>query len=691
MRRLIIIVQCLFLAAAALTLCALAQGPAAEEPLPIDRIYLYKNGMAYIVRAGEISQPLPLSFHPDDMNDVLKTFTAWNPSDGSLYPLGYTTGIPAQQILGRYPFELRDPNLGLAGFLQQVKGAALRLTSQDLGDVSGKLLAVNQGQRAAGSDRVISEYQVSILKDSGDIVTEWLGNVRSLRLADESLQRQLAGYLQILAEGSQDVTKQITIYPGEAGGAVRAAYLQQFPVWKTSYRLQFQDDPEQGVIEGWAQIDNPTGEAWDDVELTLISGMPVSFVMDLYQPLYTNRASVPVPGAAVASPRQYQSAVSKGLLDQSAEGAAPAEREALMAESRRSRQAVPMLKMAPGAAPMSYEEAPAGDFTQAEGRQIQDYFEYSFPFPVRLGGRQSAFLPFLRRDVKAERLSIYNAVQDDQNPRSGLRLENNSGLPLEAGPVTFFEKGRYAGEAVMDYMPRHDQRLLSYGVDFEVLVSKDFDRKGERIVGLKVANGIAELYIEQVQNHQYLMRNKAQRQKRVVLEHPRRNGIELRDLEPDETTDDFYRFNIDLSAGQEKTFEVPEILNRSRTLALLNADEDAVRVFFRGYDVPEALRRQLQGIFALRARIAEKNRELSDLRRDIGNLSQDQERRRETLKALGRSDEERDLRERLARELTEGEDRFAQLRDRERALLSEVTSLNNQLSEMVSNIDFDNR
>ena len=41
------------------------------QQLPIRRVLLYKNGMAYLVRSGSIEQPLRLTFHPHDMKDVL--------------------------------------------------------------------------------------------------------------------------------------------------------------------------------------------------------------------------------------------------------------------------------------------------------------------------------------------------------------------------------------------------------------------------------------------------------------------------------------------------------------------------------------------------------------------------------------------------------------------------------------------
>ena len=43
-------------------------------------------------------------------------------------------------------------------------------------------------------------------------------------------------------------------------------------------------------------VENPTDEDWAGVKMALISGRPISFKMDLYNPLYINR---PTTGAIV--------------------------------------------------------------------------------------------------------------------------------------------------------------------------------------------------------------------------------------------------------------------------------------------------------------------------------------------------------------------------------------------------------
>src|SRR5262245_14100811 len=188
----------------ALVLFLLTNPLLAQQPLPIRRLLLYKNGMSYIVRTGQISTPLSLTFRPEEMNDVLKTFTAWNPDNASLYPVGYTTGIGANEMLRRFPFDLREPNNGLVTFLQQVKGAGLKL---DLGTrtVTGQLLGIAGEDRAVQAQTIVKDHKLTVLT-AANVQTVWLSDVRFVDFQDPALGSQLRSYLQILAEG-QDLTR----------------------------------------------------------------------------------------------------------------------------------------------------------------------------------------------------------------------------------------------------------------------------------------------------------------------------------------------------------------------------------------------------------------------------------------------------------------------------------------------------
>jgi hypothetical protein len=115
-------------------------------------------------------------------------------------------------------------------------------------------------------------------------------------------------------------------------------------------------------------------------------------------------------------------------------------------------------------------------------RRVETY-EYALSGPD--WSRQSALLPF--KTMNIERLSIFNATTDRGNPRLGARFENNTDIPFEAGPVTFFQDTRYSGEAVLDYLPRGEKALVSYGVDYDVQIAGKQQTQPESTVRLTVS------------------------------------------------------------------------------------------------------------------------------------------------------------------------------------------------------------
>jgi hypothetical protein len=88
---------------------------------------------------------------------------------------------------------------------------------------------------------------------------------------------------------------------------VRVGYVTECPIWKTSYRLALDREHKDGKadFQGWAIVENTTDEDWNNVSLGLVSGRPISFQMDLYQPLYVPRPIVEPELFASLRPQTY--------------------------------------------------------------------------------------------------------------------------------------------------------------------------------------------------------------------------------------------------------------------------------------------------------------------------------------------------------------------------------------------------
>ena len=96
-----------------------------------------------------------------------------------------------------------------------------------------------------------------------------------------SLERHLPTILVHLGDG--DV--------GHDASDLHVAYVLPAAVWRVSYRLVI-DKEDDCALMAWAIIHNPIDEDIDHVELTLTTGQPVSFEIDLYGMKKVKRAVV---------------------------------------------------------------------------------------------------------------------------------------------------------------------------------------------------------------------------------------------------------------------------------------------------------------------------------------------------------------------------------------------------------------
>ena len=102
-----------------------------------------------------------------------------------------------------------------------------------------------------------------------------------------------------------------------------------------------------------------------------------------------------------------------------------------------------------------------------------NFFQYSIDTPVTLPRQQSAMLPIVTGDVKAEKVSIYNQDVQAKHPLAGLKFTNTTGLYLMQGPITVFDGGAYAGDAKIEDLPPGTERLISYALDLDTEVAPE--------------------------------------------------------------------------------------------------------------------------------------------------------------------------------------------------------------------------
>ena len=267
-----------------------------------------------------------------------------------------------------------------------------------------------------------------------------LDDVVRVALLDPKLNGQLQGGLDIAASADDAEKRTVQLrFDGEGTRQVRAGYLLETPVWKTSYRLVLGDEKAktQPFLQGWGLVENTTDDDWKNVRLSLVSGRPISFVQDLYTPLYVPRPVV--QPQVIGSPR---SELYGERVDDNSQNAKPATRAATRAcrlsiaaalagfggggypggggfGGAANGPAGPRGLAGPAADMATSESESKQDITealaqtavQAQGGERGELFEYRIARPIDLPKNQAAMVPIIGQNIGGERVSLYNAEQ----------------------------------------------------------------------------------------------------------------------------------------------------------------------------------------------------------------------------------------------------------------------------------------
>lgn len=254
--------------------------------LEVTKVALYKHGVGFFERAGELAPGASsqLNFKASEMDDILKSLVIRQTGGNGVAAVRYDSADPLEKRLESFSFRV-GRRQSLAEILDQFKGAELTVRSN--GDQFTGLIVSARSYAAESDER----QELLLASPEGVLRTVDPRKADSLRFTDSDLQDRLFDYLSVLAQSRNAERRRLLIESAGGSSEVNVAYLAPAAIWKTSYRLALGED-ESALLEGWAIVDNTSGDDWNDVELSLVSGLPVSFVNSLYAPRYVQRRRI---------------------------------------------------------------------------------------------------------------------------------------------------------------------------------------------------------------------------------------------------------------------------------------------------------------------------------------------------------------------------------------------------------------
>lgn len=664
--------------------------PDASQNLPIRRLTLYKHGVGFVERRGQVDgAEVALAFRADEVNDALKSLLARDLGGGQVLGIHYETPAAHEARLAESGIVL-GPDHSLLDLLRSLRGWDVRLTvggGAEVETYSGRLLGVE-----VVDGQPVSRARVALLAGTGgDVVNLPLGDLRRVELLEERAVHDLRYFLDTSRSEESHRTIRIRLSGGAHDLAV--SYLVPSPTWRVSYRLVAESRRDGSVaagaptggdllLQGWGLFDNRLEEDLEEVAVTLVAGQPISFIYDLSTSRIPERRVVQDEARVAAGPVEFAEMLPADVAAPAAMAfaaagplpppAAPSPTTRLAKAALRSMSMDAMAEAAPVA---------------AKGADLGELFQYEVTAPVTVKRGESALVPILSARVPYRRQLLYNGAKFPTHPVAALRFTNTTDLVLERGPVTVVEDGEYRGEALVSFTKQGGEIYLAFAVELSIKVTEESASRTE-IAGLSIADGYLRIQQATFTTTTYVCENSLGQARVVTIEHPVRADAELVETrKPDEQNAEFYRWAVDGAARGTTRFAVTERTITWRWDQVLNQSYDQLQQYLRDKWLDAATLAQLKALLDEQQAIANNTAELGKLANERNDIFNRQEQIRKNMAALGQAGEEGALRKKLFTQLGASEDRLAAIDARTTALNADTEARQARIADELKRLN----
>jgi hypothetical protein len=314
----------------------------------------------------------------------------------------------------------------------------------------------------------------------------------------------------------------------------------------------------------------------------------------------------------------------------------------------------------------------------ATGGERGALFAYDVRHPVSVSRGQSAMVPILSQRIDCQRELLYNGRKLPEHPVASLRLDNETGLTLERGPVTVLEDGGYAGEAVVPFTQAGAELIVPFAVELGVKVEEKH-RSERHMVSIAVRGEYLQIQEYDIRHTEYHLTSTLARQVEVTIEHLLREQYDLYNMpEPRETSASFARWDVACAASTRTVFDVRERRLVSRHEQVHSLTGKKLQSYLENRLLDAATVTELEEVLGIYSQIQELQRQIQELGNERNNIYRQQKQIQGNLGPLGREGDERVLRARYVNTLNQLEDRLTALNNQEQRLKQQIEELQQQ-------------
>jgi uncharacterized protein DUF4139 len=320
---------------------------------------------------------------------------------------------------------------------------------------------------------------------------------------------------------------------------------------------------------------------------------------------------------------------------------------------------------------------------------------YDLPLPVTIPDRSATMVMLLSRRVSGEALFLFapdGGVPDSvSHPFRVARFTNGGDGALERGPIAVFEQGAFLGQGLVDSLPAGATATVPFALERGIAIDEDrkTDEVGERVA--KVENSTLTIERDQVLQTRYRVRNGGEAAAKLLVKHPRVVGARL--FSPPKGTEDNVGTGSALVPVVVAAHSTTELVVDERTTGQEVVDwfsviaDNAVKAFMADAKSNRGVVAKLSAAWVVRNDLVKKRIERDRLENETSKLAQGTEETRRNLRAIERNRTADALRQKLTARLAEAATQLDDLNRRTVELDSQLAELGVRWSEAVRDIE----
>ena len=697
---------------------------AADSALKLDRVVLYRNGIGYFERTGDVDgDVLTIKVRKDQVNDLLKSLTVVDRASGKA--VSVSMPLDPQSWANAAIATLAPGRGNLAEVLDALRGTRVTISTTE-GSAAGRITLVEDIQGEPDEPEMrpgmpmpppaprTNDHRVTLI-DGDEMHVVRLSKVRGITLEDGDLAMQINRTLDASAgEGMYqqvDVSIRLT---GANSHKLLVSYVAAAPMWKPTYRVVLPKEKKgKALLQGWAVVDNTSGEEWNQISLGLTSGAPIAFRYDLHTPRDVQRSDLTEsgvrrqaqamlgestfqtddnkPGDAPAPPPMAQAPSPMGMpaadeadMKKEAWAEGSAGKPASGASTRRvSGKAAEFKKSAPkgsgGAISRTLEEAEQRDrgvrpesgavdfdalrrstLAQARTASVSGLTRFDIDNRVTVPEGTSTMVAIINAEVEGEETFLYRpggaGMGYEANPYRVVRFKNATPFVLEPGPISIYAGGSFVGEGLSDTVGTNTSATIPFAVEPGIMVTTGSKYDGDEMRLVKISRGILEIESFARKVTTYTVKSQTMNEGfNVLVRHPKAGWNYELTTRPDATEDlpDAYLLKVTVPPGKkEGTLSVTEQTPSRREISIWDSPAlPLLEKLILATDLTPEIRAKLQPIVDRRREIGKIDEQLDGLKRQRDVNDQRANETRQNLESIQKDQAATALRQKLTKRL----------------------------------------